>query len=290
MWPETQVSGPFFKMSMPEISVIIPVYNRPYLLSEAVISVLDQTHSDFDILIVDDGSTDTTPETIKTLAAGDSRIKTLTLDHTGYAGLVRNRGAAQTDSRYLAFLDSDDFWLNNKLQLQRDQLAATGLKISHTREKWIRNGLEVSQAGQKHNREGYVFQEALKKCILGPSTVMLDRVMFEETGGFREDLEIAEDYELWIRMTALHPVCYLDIPLTVKKAGHDGQLSEKYGQIEIFRIWALQSLADNPLFSSMQRDLLAKELTAKAGIYAKGCRKRGRVSDALIYERLAQST
>jgi hypothetical protein len=93
-----------------------------------------------------------------------------------------------------------------------------------------------------------IFEDALKKCIIGPSTVLMEASLFREAGGFREDLEIAEDYELWLRITSRYSVAYLDEALTVKRAGHPGQLSEKYGSIEYFRIKALEPLVDSRWF------------------------------------------
>jgi hypothetical protein len=145
----------------------------------------------------------------------------------------------------------------------------------------------VSQAGQRHKRSGDIFIDALKKCIIGPSTVMMRRELFEEFGGFREDLEIAEDYELWLRITAKYPVGYIDEPLVIKRGGHLDQLSEKYGQIEIFRIKALLLNLEAGTFRGDQRDLAARELARKCRVYANGCEKRGKSEEARHYREIA---
>ena len=133
-----------------------------------------------------------------------------------------------------------------------------------------------------------IFTDALKKCIIGPSTVLMEKKLFREAGGFREDLEIAEDYELWLRITALEEVGYIDRPLTIKQAGHEGQLSEKYGHIEYFRIRGLRSLVEDSFFPEHLSGAARKELAAKCSIYAAGCRKRGRIREAEEYEKLAE--
>lgn len=281
-------------MSSPRVSVIIPVYNRARLVREAVESVRAQTVPDLELIVVDDGSTDETPAVLADLAAAppDGRLTVRRIAHDGHPGAVRNRGAEQARGRYLAFLDADDLWRPQKLERQ---LALHGApRISHSRELWLRNGREISQRGMNHAREGDVFADALGKCTIGPSTVILERRLFEESGGFREDLEIAEDYELWLRITAREQVAYLDEPLTVKRAGHGDQLSEKYGQIEVFRIAALRDLVRGGFFDQVDAEPRADhgpgrsapartELARKCRIYAAGCEKRERHTEAAAY-------
>jgi glycosyltransferase involved in cell wall biosynthesis len=341
------------RMAAPLVSVIIPVYNRPRLVREAAESVLAQSFRDFELIVVDDGSTDETPAVLADLAAQASRsaagtpvpaaakpvgrITVHRIAHNGHPGAVRNRGAELARGRYLAFLDADDLWHPQKLERQlalhegstpavsvagaaasvpvaAAVAGASPSRLSHTRERWIRNGRGISQKGMDHARAGWIFEDALKKCTIGPSTVMMERALFEEHGGFREDLEIAEDYELWLRITARHAVAYLDEPLTVKRAGHGDQLSEKYGQIERFRIEALRNLVQSGHFEGCdaERGLSADpaqdpapglgdpggartsappptappalaELARKCRIYAAGCEKRGRLEEAAAY-------
>ena len=114
------------------------------------------------------------------------------------------------------------------------------------------------------------------------------RELFEELGGFREDLEIAEDYELWLRITARYPAGYIDEPLVIKRGGHADQLSEKYGQIEIFRIKALLLNLEDGFFEGEKRDLAARELVRKCRIYAQGCEKRGKEEEARRYREIAR--
>lgn len=303
------------KGSSPLVSVIIPSYNRENLLMEAVDSVLRQSFRDFELIVADDGSTDQTLNRL--LARGfvsltgkpglkDRQSKSsvprlvLPLKHRGTPGRARNRGAAVARGHYLAFLDSDDLWEPDKLARQlrlfeaRGPDAADGApaalpRLTHTRELWLREGRQVSQSRQRHRREGDLFADSLVKCIIGPSTVLMEKELFHRSGGFREDLEIAEDYELWLRITAREEVAYLDQPLTIKRAGSGDQLSEKYGQIEIFRIHALQDLVDGGFFASLpEREGAARaELARKCRIYALGCRKRGRTAEAAHFEGLA---
>jgi len=273
----------------PPISVIIPTYNRSSLLIEALESVFAQTAGYSEIIVADDGSTDSTEADVVKL---NDRILTpvryIYQSHTGMPGQVRNMGAGMAEGEYLAFLDSDDFWQSEKLMKQIDFFEnQSDIKICHTRETWLRKGKEISQAKQRHKREGNVFSDALKKCIIGPSTVMMKRELFEDAGGFREDLEIAEDYEFWLRITDRNPVGYIDEPLVIKRAGEWEQLSEKYGHIELFRLRGLKDLVDSRAFTEEHKEEAARELSLKCRIYAAGCRKRGRKDEAVEFEKLA---
>lgn len=281
-------------MQNPIVSVIIPTFNRVHLLKRAIDSVLAQSFKDFELLIVDDGSTDDTEAMVATIE--DPRVRFIKLTHSGFPGKVRNAGVVQSTGALLAFLDSDDCWRPQKLSRQVPLHAVTEgregelsrARISHTRELWLRSGKEISQHSQKHRREGNIFEDALIKCIIGPSTVILGRALFQKFGGFREDLEIAEDYEIWLRITYTEPVAYIDEPLTKKYAGHGDQLSEKYGLIEPFRIRGLKDLVDRGYFQGEPLKLAKAELSRKCRIYAGGCRKRGKSDEARKYEEEAR--
>ena len=110
---------------------------------------------------------------------------------------------------------------------------------------------------------------------------------FRGVRGVREDLEIAEDYELWLRITAKYPVGYIDEPLVIKRGGHPDQLSGKYGQIEIFRIKALLLNLEAGTFRDEQLELAARELARKCRVYANGCEKRGKSEEARHYREVA---
>ena len=266
--------------SLPLVSVIIPTYNRRDLVGEAIKSVRMQTYPNYEIIVVDDGSDDGSDG-----LSGEKDLVYLRLAHSGMAGRVRNAGVDAARGKLVAFLDSDDLWRPQKLELQVPSCGR--FRITHTRELWLRNGVEVSQKGQRHRREGMIFEDSLRKCIIGPSTVMMERSLFTETGGFREDIEIGEDYEYWLRITPANKVGYVDEPLTVKRAGHGDQLTEKYGHIEIFRIEALLNLLQGGGIPGRLQPSAATELARKCRIYAAGARKRGKIDEAERYEAVA---
>ncbi|WP_319475723.1 glycosyltransferase family A protein [Marispirochaeta aestuarii] len=274
-------------MDNPRVSIIIPAYNRYPLLTEAVESVKAQSFRDYELIVVDDGSDDDTPR-----FRNDEDVRYLQIPHCGMPGAVRNRGVEGAQGEYIAFLDSDDLWLPEKLCRQLTMLdAQPAVPLVHTREFWRRGAKTVSQKGQKHAREGNIFSDALWKCTIGPSTVLMRKAVFEELGGFDESLEVAEDYEFWLRVTSRYPVAYLDEALTVKRAGDWEQLSEKHGQIEGFRIEALFRLLEQDRLPRDRRPETLAMLKRKIRIWSSGAIKRGRNIEAKAFvdrlERLA---
>ncbi|MFP4383921.1 MAG: glycosyltransferase family 2 protein [Spirochaetia bacterium] len=264
------------------VSAIIPVYNRPGLLREAYNSCIGQNREDLEVIIVDDGS----EPPVK--AEASDRTQVIRVSHTGRPGLLRNIGVKAARGRYIAFLDSDDLWLPGKIEAQLNFFREnTAIRICHTREKWIRSGKTVSQRGQNHRRHGNIFPDSLVKCVIGPSTVMMDRALYRETGGFREDISVAEDYEYWLRITCREDIGYIDEPFTVKRAGDWEQLSES-GPIEYYRITALEKLLDSGDLSEPCRELTVREFARKCLIYAHGCFKRGKTEEGRAYLTLSE--
>jgi glycosyltransferase involved in cell wall biosynthesis len=271
-------------MTDPLVSAIIPTYNRHPLLLEALTSIKEQSYPTIECIVVDDGSTDATPE-----ISDFQDVRYIRIEHTGLPGQVRNRGAQEASGSILAFLDSDDLWMPDKIEKQVRFLSDhPEIPICHTREIWKRGERIISQAGQRHKRSGNIFKDCLKKCIVGPSTTVLTKSLFTDIGMFNPTLEIAEDYELWLRISARYQFGYIDEPLVIKRGGHTDQLSAKYGQIEIFRIKALSENIDQKVFNPAQLDLARMELERKCRIYAGGCIKRGKPSEAARYLALAE--
>lgn len=272
---------------MPEVSVIIPLYNRSALLKEALDSVRAQTFSDYEIIVADDGSD--SEELIRSARhCEEAGAKLVRLTHFGCPGRSRNRGVEHASGRYLAFLDSDDLWTPDKLEQQLEYMKThPDCRLVHTREVWNREGQIVSQRKQRHQRSGEIFSDALVKCIIGPSTVMMTRECYLELGGFHDHIEVAEDYEFWLRYTALYPVGYIESPLVIKRAGNWDQLSEKYGQIEIFRIRALKHFLELPGIPEARRSEAVEEYIRKCRIFSNGCLKREKRAESLFWSREA---
>jgi glycosyltransferase involved in cell wall biosynthesis len=269
---------------VPQVSVIIPTHNRAALLREAVASVKAQTYRDFEILVVDDASTDDTREVLA--AWREVRV----LRHACRRGVAaaRNTGIDAARGEWLAFLDSDDLWLPAKLARQmahhQDQ---PHLLISQTDETWVRRGVKVNKPAAHRKVAGRIFLPSLERCLISPSAVILNRRLLEAHGGFDEDLPAAEDYDLWLRLTWRYEVGLVDEPLAIKRGGHPDQLSRQWG-IDRFRIRALVKLLAEPDLPEAWARAVRRRLAAKCAIYAQGCEKRGKLKEAVFYRALSR--
>ena len=217
------------------MDIIIPSYNRKELLKRAVCSVKNQSFKNWNLWIVDDGSTDGTSD----FDYGD---KTTTLKLKGNRGVsyARNQGIKQTKADWIAFLDSDDEWLPLKLEKQMEYAVRyPQYPLIHCNENWIKNGKNIHQKKHHKKQGGRIFTSSVRLCCISPSAVLIKRSLFQEIGLFREDFPVCEDYDLWLRVTSRYEVGFLDEPLLIKHGGHTDQLSKKYFGMDYWRVKAL---------------------------------------------------
>lgn len=241
------------------VSVIIPTYNRPKFIQEAIESVKAQTFRNFEIIVIQD-------------AKGRG------------PAWARNQGAAEAKGKYIAFLDSDDLWERKKLEKQLDLLEKNrSFKICYTNEKWIRDGEHLNQMKKHKKYHGWIFEKCLPLCIISASSILMEREVFHDLGGFDESLPVCEDYDLWLRMALKYPIGFLDEKLIVKRGGHPDQLSKKYWGMDRFRIRALQKLLRMDI-SEEQRKLVMDELKKKCEVLIAGSWKRGKYFRWLRYK------
>jgi glycosyltransferase involved in cell wall biosynthesis len=270
---------------VPRVSVIIPTYNRAALVKEAVSSVLAQTLPDFELLVVDDASTDGTREA---LAAFGGKIRVLSRPSRGGVAAARNTGIAAAQGEWLAFLDSDDLWLPQKLARQMAFMKANPeLLLSQTEEIWVRRGARVNPPRTHAKEGGRIFLRSLERCLVSPSAVILHRRLFDAHGGFDEALPAAEDYDLWLRLSWRYEVGLVPEPLIIKRGGHPDQLSRQWG-LDRWRIRALEKILAAPDLPEAYRQAARRTLEGKCAVYAQGCEKRGKVAEAQEYRRLGQ--
>jgi glycosyltransferase involved in cell wall biosynthesis len=270
---------------MPRISVIIPTYNRADMLTRAVESVLAQTYTDFELIVVDDGSDD---DTADRLDAFKDRISIIRQERQGVSA-ARNAGIAAAIGDLLAFLDSDDQWLPEKLAVQVEFFdQSPNAMICQTEEIWIRNGRRVNPKNRHQKPSGDIFEPSLHLCLVSPSAVMMRRKLFDLVGLFDENLPACEDYDLWLRASARLPVYLIDSPLIIKYGGHDDQLSRTIPGLDQYRVMSLEKILKADNLPQGKADAARRVLIQKAEIYGQGCIKRGRLKEGEHFLSLAR--
>jgi len=266
----------------PLVSVVVPTFNRAGQLGEAIDSVLAQTYPHWELIVVDDGSQDETP---RCLAAYSHPIRTIRQENRGVSA-ARNRGFQAANGDLIALLDSDDYWLPDKLAVQVALFRQhPSLMLCQTEEIWVRNGRRVNPKARHRKFGGMIFEKTLPLCLISPSAVMLRRALLDEIGLFDERLPACEDYDLWLRITWKYPVGLIETPLIVKRGGHADQLSAM-PELDKYRIRALVKILEQGCLSPSQSAAARAMLAQKCRIYAAGCRKRGRLEEAQYYDLL----
>lgn len=242
-----------------------------------------------ELIVVDDGSIDDTAEVVARLTTQAMvPIRLLHQENRG-ASAARNLGVRAAQGTLLAFLDSDDRWLPNKLAVQAAAMAAhPGFPISHTREIWYRGGQRVNQKKKHDPPHGNIFTASLGMCVIGMSTVMVRRAVFDRYGLFDETLPCCEDYDLWLRIGCKEPFLLVPEPLTCKEGGRPDQLSAVHRLgMDTYRIQSLCNLLDVGVLDAGQRCEAVAELARKCTIYGKGCLKHHRPEEGARYLALA---
>ncbi len=264
----------------PLVSVIIPVYNRKALLGRALDSVCSQSFRQFDIHITDDGSTDGTRQVIQQYIRKHPAITIFchTTENRGVAA-ARNLGIQQSTGQYIALLDSDDAWESGKLARQMEYLRQNPeYPLVHTGETWIRNGKRVNPPVKYRKYGGRVFLHCLPLCMIGPSTVLMARSVFEKFGLFNEEYPVCEDYDFWLRVTSHTEVGLVEEKLTRKYGGHPDQLSTTYPGMDYWRIRSLCGILHTLPRGDSRATAVRREIRRKAGIFLPGCLKHGRTA------------
>ena len=270
-----------------QVSVIIPTYNRAQRLGKAIDSVLAQSHQDFELIVVDDGSEDNTDELIENY---NSDIVYIRQENSG-AAAARNRGIEKARYNLLAFLDSDDWFAENKLKTQIQAMNRNpSCLISHTNEIWYRNGQILNQKLKHKKSSGDIFAQSLELCAVGMSTIMIHKEIFDRYGFFDEGYPCCEDYEFWLRISAEEKFLLVEESLTLKDGGRDDQLSVIYRTgMDKFRIKAIMKTLASGMLTEEQSGIARRELERKCRIYGTGCIKHGRAEEGRYFLNLPET-
>jgi len=220
---------------MPEVSVILPTWNRLPLLREAVASVIAQTFCDWELIVVVDGSTDDTREYLE--AIDDPRVRPLSLEHRGITS-ARSSGLRLARGKWVAFLDSDDLWLPGKLELQLRRVTAQPTC------RWSYTGYSlIDTEGAPLPERSALLPRPVSGCILEPvlrfkvstpvQTMLAQRSLIEEIGGFDAAIPFLSDYDFALRLAACSEACALPETLTLIRE-HAGRASSHLRDADLY--------------------------------------------------------
>ena len=259
------------------VSIILPTYNRASFIGAALDSVFAQTHRCWELVVVDDGSTDGTVDVLKKY--DDPRIVYIHQENQGVSA-ARNTGIGCCSGGVIALLDSDDEWLPEKLARQLAYMRGHGYEISQTEEIWIRNGRRVNQKAKYAKPEGWFFEQSLEMCLISPSCTMFTRAAWENIGPFDVEMPSCEDYDMWLRACLHYPVGLVAEKLTIKHGGRPDQLSNCVPCADLHRIRALVKILQSGKLDASQTSVALETLRRKVEIYAQGSEKRGKSDEA----------
>ena len=222
-------------MSEPLISVVIPAHNAEKYLAEALESVRAQTFPDYEIIVIDDGSTDRTAE----LASSYSGVFLLQQSNRGEAG-ARNTGIRAARGKYVAFLDADDVWLPSKLEKQAAHL------LRHPRTAWIYTDALVFDGPARHAicrigerirlHEGEILRPLLLRCFIPSATPVVTKTALTEAGLFDESKQkrMGVDWNMWLRIAERHSAALINEPLAMIRL-HARNISQAWDPLEAYR-------------------------------------------------------
>jgi len=281
---------------MPEVSVIIPSYNSAKYLTDAVSSVLSQTFRDFEVLIIDDGSTDDTAGAISRYGQQVRYIRQL---NAGVAA-ARNRGIQESSGRYVAFLDADDTWHQDKLEAQVKALRENpGYRACYTAFIVVNPDLTPLNVARSRRRAAALEDLLLRGNVIGSiCSVICERSLFETTGDFDPTLSQCADWDMWVRMAALTEFLYLDVPLVTYRQ-HATNMSRNASLLEKDSLQVLRKGFDMTHLESSLRSqrgaAFARNYMVLAGTYfharrygdSAGCAARAIAMDVRQVGRLA---
>jgi glycosyltransferase involved in cell wall biosynthesis len=264
-------------LDMPTVSVIIPTYNRAIMVKDAIQSVLDQTYSDYEIIVVDDGSTDNTSQVINELRSHSEKVHYIYQENKGRSA-ARNIGVRAARGNYIAFLDSDDIFLPEKLSLQVMALESNrdfGMVYSHAL-LMDEDGNILEDIGPGREKlTGWVYPELLfiKKNIITIPSVMVRTQVLSEVGDFDETIHICEDIDLWRRIAMHHQILQMKESLAIIRYRLNESL-DLLGYLGARTLYYHKAFADDPGLKKTIQKKLFSEMYYTYGMLASTNKKK----------------
>lgn len=229
------------------VSVVITSYNYGNYLATAVESVLCQTSENFEIIIIDDGSTDNT-RLIAESYLRDQRVKYI-YQHNSGQPKAKNRGIRESKGEYIAFLDADDIWMPTKLERQLPLFDDPPIGVVYSRRKWIDPDGKEIEGNERILRRGNILDHIFVDNFICFSSSMVRRSFIVDSGFFDENLPMGIDYDLWLRLAARCKFDYVDEPLVKYRTGHANLSKNVMRRYECAQRIMNQAL-DDPIISN----------------------------------------
>lgn len=215
-------------MNLPKVSIVITCYNYAGYVGGALESVLNQSYQDFEIIIIDDGSTDGSGTIIKPFLS-DCRLKYFYQKNSGQAK-AKNKGVKKSKGKLVAFLDADDLWQPDKLEKQLALFDSDKIGVVYSRQSFIDEQGNPVERGRRCPtmlpKAGKVTADLFMDNFVPFSSSMVRSECFEQFGGFDESLAMGIDWDLWLRFSTKYHFAYVDEPLLIYRIGHSGQMSK----------------------------------------------------------------
>ncbi|MDD5217909.1 MAG: glycosyltransferase [Candidatus Omnitrophica bacterium] len=212
----------------PSVSVIIPTFNRVAFLKDAIASVMAQSFTDWELIVVDDGSTDATPIVLQNYIEQDHRIRSIWTSNNGVAK-ARSLGIEAAKGKYISFLDDDDYYLPGKLESQFKHLEdnpSLMFVYGYAEVVDVKNDyLKMAPRNPAHS-----FHDLICDSVILPTSVLVRKVVLDEFGGFRAGLKTCEDYDLWLRIAHKYPFAFYP-EIVSRYRRHDSNITHNIYQI-----------------------------------------------------------
>ena len=217
-------------VSGPLISVIIPTFNCEKYIAQTIESVLKQTYRNFEIIVIDDGSTDNTKKVIEKFI-NSKKLRYIYQKNSGQS-TARNKGIDESSGEYIAFLDADDFWKSEKLEKQVDVLKNKKIGICYTDVEFMddKTGEIIPvYRNRKHNqlRRGKIYKYLVFYNFIPFAGIMVRKECIEKIGGFDKKIKMGDDWDLLLRLSVHYEFDYINEKLLLYRTGRKNQLSTK---------------------------------------------------------------
>ena len=258
---------------MCNVSVIIPTFNRRDYITTALDSVLAQTYKDYEIVIIDDGSSDDTKEVLRPY---QEAIRYFYQENRGISG-ARNRGIRESRGDYIALLDSDDYWLPEKLERQVECIredSQFGMVATRC------SSIGPDGTFRKKNRpgkSGWILNDIFRSNFIRTSSALITRKCLDTVGLFDESLPECEEYDLWLRIAKQYPIAFINEPLTVYTDNPHGVSTDSLTG----RVIRIKVLEKEYLRETIPPALYKKRLSRNYHYLARHYLKRGKKSEGI---------